>query len=139
MVITAATLLLLVVIGAVLLAYFYGSKMKRKKVATCVTDDCIAFGEELSAAINKAADPCHDFHAYVCGTGDNPVISTPDSKHPLDIIVDLALNWQMNFLFDITNSVVRESATLLILRGRLDAAWEQGMRSPRTPDQYYIY
>ncbi|KAL3201292.1 hypothetical protein MRX96_043020 [Rhipicephalus microplus] len=75
MVITAATLLLLVVIGAVLLAYFYGSKMKRKKVATCVTDDCIAFGEELSAAINKAADPCHDFHAYVCGTGDNPVIS----------------------------------------------------------------
>nr|XP_037275968.1 uncharacterized protein LOC119168676 [Rhipicephalus microplus] len=194
-----ATIGLLVVIGALLAAYFYTTGMKRKKVVTCVTEDCVAFGQELSAAINKAADPCHDFHAYVCGTWDDPnrqvstedqmrtaalnmairevredkshvgraaqffescnraatdttenlrlftelraslgltwpEHSTPDVKHPLDIMVDLALNWQMNFLFDITTTFVRGSPTLLVLRGRLDAVWEQDLRNPRTPE-----
>ncbi|KAL1473336.1 hypothetical protein MTO96_038762 [Rhipicephalus appendiculatus] len=199
-----ATIGLLVVVGALLVAYFYTTDPPRKKVATCLTDDCVAFGQELSAAINKAADPCHDFHAYVCGkwgdpgrqvsTGDRmraaalnmaikevredkshlekatqffescsraaadikenlrqftefrkslgltwPEYSAPDLKHPLDIMVNLALNWQMNFLFDITAIVVRESPTLLISRGRLDTVWEQDMRKPRTPEQYDIY
>ncbi|KAL3206059.1 hypothetical protein MRX96_040419 [Rhipicephalus microplus] len=147
-----ATIGLLVVIGALLAAYFYTTGMKRKKVVTCVTEDCVAFGQELSAAINKAADPCHDFHAYVCGTWDDPnrQVSTEDQmrtaalnmairEHPLDIMVDLALNWQMNFLFDITTTFVRGSPTLLVLRGRLDAVWEQDLRNPRTPEQYDIY
>ncbi|KAL1462140.1 hypothetical protein MTO96_043205 [Rhipicephalus appendiculatus] len=204
MVVVLCTIGLLIVIGALLAAYFYPTDTRRKKVATCVTDDCVAFGQELSAAINRAADPCHDFHAYVCGKWDDPgrqastedrmraaalnmaikevredkshvgkaaqffdscnraatdvkenlrqftefreslgltwpEHSTPNLKHPLDIMVDLALNWQMNFLFDITAIVDRESPTLLVLRGRLDAVWEQDMRNPRTPEQYDIY
>ncbi|KAH6926275.1 hypothetical protein HPB50_016193 [Hyalomma asiaticum] len=198
------TALLLLLFGFLLTAYFYSDDTKRKKVATCITDDCIAFGQELSVAINKSADPCHDFHAYVCGEWDDPdrQVSTQDrmraatlnmqlreiredtslvgkaaqffescnraatdlkenlrqfaefrkslgltwpehsakeKKHPLDIMVDLALNWQMNFLFDMTVIVVRGSPTLLVLRGRLDIAWEQDMDNPRTLDNYDIY
>ncbi|KAL3206060.1 hypothetical protein MRX96_040419 [Rhipicephalus microplus] len=133
-----ATIGLLVVIGALLAAYFYTTGMKRKKVVTCVTEDCVAFGQELSAAINKAADPCHDFHAYVCGTWDDPnrQVSTEDQMRTAAL--NMAIR-EMNFLFDITTTFVRGSPTLLVLRGRLDAVWEQDLRNPRTPEQYDIY
>ncbi|XP_049527535.1 neprilysin-11 [Dermacentor silvarum] len=203
-VLLAALALLLLLVGVFLAAYLYTSETTRRKVAICTTEDCTAFGLELKAAINKAVDPCHDFHAYVCGSWNDPGrwqstearmraaaldsalkevtddqsqaskaaqffhscnraeadvkenlgqftefrsslgltwpdLSTQEGKHPLDIMVNLALNWQMNFLFDMNVIIVRESPTLLVTRGHLDVAWEQDMRDPRTLQNYEIY
>ncbi|KAH6926272.1 hypothetical protein HPB50_016190 [Hyalomma asiaticum] len=194
--------LLMLLIGAILAAYFYATETRKKNIIVCATDDCAAFGLELSAAINKTADPCQDFHAYVCGDWNDPrrqvstearmrvaalnvalkeirasksskaaqfyescVGARPDLKenlrqfaelrrslgliwperstqavkHPLDVMIDLALNWQMNFLFDMSVIVVRQSPTLLVSRGRMDAIWEEDMHNPRTPEQYQLY
>ncbi|XP_065306797.1 neprilysin-2-like isoform X1 [Dermacentor albipictus] len=169
--------------------YFSGLEDPPKEVL-CATKDCTAFGLELSAAIDTAADPCHDFHRFVCGGWEDPKrrettegrmaaaaaylaiaemetdggrtskatqffhscntasaqrednlrefaelrrslgLSWPEQKpngsvHPLDVMVDLAINWEMNFLFDLSAVSVRESTALLFSRGRLDAGWEQ--------------
>nr|XP_054929010.1 neprilysin-2-like [Dermacentor andersoni] len=200
----AVLALLLVLVGVFLVAYLHTTETTQRKVAICATDDCAAFGRDLSLAINKAVDPCHDFHAYVCGSWDDPARqdstearmraaaldlaldevtddssqvgkaaqffdscsraaadvkenlrqfaefrrtlgmtwpdrSIPKGQHPLDLMINLALNWQMNFLFDMNVIVVRESATLLVSRGLLDAVWEQDMRNPRTLPKYEIY
>ncbi|KAL1485227.1 hypothetical protein MTO96_032087 [Rhipicephalus appendiculatus] len=50
--------------------------------------------------------------------------SKPQGVHPLEVMVNLALNWQMNFLFDMGVVTVRESTALLFTRGRLDTGWE---------------
>ncbi|KAH7973178.1 hypothetical protein HPB52_022737 [Rhipicephalus sanguineus] len=175
---------------------------RSNNVVICTTDDCAAFGHELSVAINEATDPCHDFHAYVCGNWDDqsrqestearmrvaalnaalkevkdshdskaahfydscssadndlkenlrlfsefrkslglawPERSAQGANHPVDIMVDLALNWQMNFLFDMSVIFVRESPTLLMTRGRVDSMWEQDIRNPRTPEEFQAY
>ncbi|KAL3206057.1 hypothetical protein MRX96_040417 [Rhipicephalus microplus] len=66
-----AVALLLLLLGALLVAYFFTSGTNTNNVVVCRTDDCAAFGRELSAAINVAIDPCHDFHSYVCGSWDD--------------------------------------------------------------------
>ncbi|KAH6942497.1 hypothetical protein HPB50_006852 [Hyalomma asiaticum] len=40
------------------------------QVSVCDTKDCIDYAQNLSRRMNTSADPCHEFHAYVCGHGD---------------------------------------------------------------------
>nr|XP_037275967.1 neprilysin-1-like [Rhipicephalus microplus] len=197
-----AVALLLLLLGALLVAYFFTSGTNTNNVVVCRTDDCAAFGRELSAAINVAIDPCHDFHSYVCGSWDDqsrqestegrmrvaalnaalkeirdspdtkaahfydschsavadlkenlrlfaefrkslgltwPERSVQGAKHPVEVMVNLALNWQMNFLFDMSVVTVQEYPTLLMTRGRIDTEWEQDIRNPRTPEEYQVY
>ncbi|KAH7941519.1 hypothetical protein HPB49_014609 [Dermacentor silvarum] len=183
-------LLVAAVLVIVALVKYFSKPEDPPKEALCATKDCSEFGRELSAAINKAADPCHDFHSFVCGGWEDPTrreatevrmaaaaadlaiaeikndeghtskatqffyscytasvqreenlrefaelrrsvgLSWPERKpngsaHPLDVMVNLAINWEMNFLFDLSAVSVRESTALLFSRGRLDAGWEQ--------------
>ncbi|KAL1483880.1 hypothetical protein MTO96_032900, partial [Rhipicephalus appendiculatus] len=53
-------------IGAALVKYFSMLKLP-PPTAFCTTEDCAKFGLELRAAINPTADPCSDFHSFVCG------------------------------------------------------------------------
>ncbi|KAL3214684.1 hypothetical protein MRX96_034749 [Rhipicephalus microplus] len=173
-------------IGAALATYFSMQKIP-PRTGVCTTVDCAKFGMELRAAINTTADPCSDFHSYVCGGWDDPnrqesteahmMATTADvaiaemnddkgqeskatqffhsciiagtqrkenlqefadlrrsiglvwpeqkpngSIHPVEVMVNLAINWEMNFLFDLSAVAVRESTALLVF------AWSAGRR-----------
>ncbi|XP_037576855.1 endothelin-converting enzyme 1-like [Dermacentor silvarum] len=165
MLIVVPALALLLAVMAVVI-YVITMERPRKRVDTCRSDDCAAFGRELHDAVNMSVDPCQDFHAFVCGGWSDPKrrettesrmvaaaldlaideakadrmrrskatqffescttagnskeknlrefanlrrslgLPWPEQKpsgttHPLDIMVNLALNWEMNFLFDL--------------------------------------
>ncbi|KAH6942653.1 hypothetical protein HPB50_008957 [Hyalomma asiaticum] len=36
----------------------------------CASDDCVRHAVQILRTLNTSADPCLDFHAYVCGSGD---------------------------------------------------------------------
>ncbi|XP_065302773.2 neprilysin-1-like [Dermacentor albipictus] len=200
LVVVPALVLLIAAIAAVI--YMITLDKPRKRLDTCTSDDCAAFGRELRAAVNWSVDPCQDFHAFVCGGWSDPKrrettesrmvaaaldlaigeakadltyrskatqffesctmagkwpqknlkefadlrhslgLPWPERKpssatHPLDIMVNLALNWEMNFLFDLGTVTVRNSTALLVSRGRLDAVWEEKSRSVRTNEATY--
>nr|XP_050038044.1 neprilysin-1-like [Dermacentor andersoni] len=202
LVVVPALALLIAAVGAFI--YMITLEKPGKRVDTCRSDDCAAFGQELSAAVNWSVDPCQDFHAFVCGGWSDPKrrettesrmvaaaldlaigeakadltyrskatqffesctmagkwaqenlkefadlrhslgLPWPEHKpsgatHPLDIMVNLALNWEMNFLFDLGTVTVRNSTALLVSRGRLDAVWEEKFRSVRTVKAYEDY
>ncbi|KAL1472579.1 hypothetical protein MTO96_022917 [Rhipicephalus appendiculatus] len=61
------------------------------------------------------------------------------SVHPVEVMVDLAINWEMNFLFDLSAVAVRESTALLFSRGRLDAGWEQSAQHAWVLYEYEDY
>ncbi|KAH7942041.1 hypothetical protein HPB49_019986 [Dermacentor silvarum] len=65
--------------------------------------------------------------------------STPGSMHPLEVMVNLALNWQMNFLFDMSAVDVRQSPALLVIRGRFDFGWEHSEPDPLKLENYETY
>ncbi|KAL3201284.1 hypothetical protein MRX96_043012 [Rhipicephalus microplus] len=54
-------------------------------------------------------------------------------------MVNLALNWEMNFFFDVSAVAVRQSVALLVSRGRLDNVWEEKLRAVRTVEAYESY
>ncbi|XP_054928857.2 neprilysin-1-like [Dermacentor andersoni] len=202
LVVVPALALLIAAVGAFI--YMITLEKPQKRVDTCRSDDCAAFGQELSAAVNWSVDPCQDFHAFVCGGWSDPKrrqttesrmvaaaldlaigeakadlryrskatqffesctmagksaqenlkefadlrhslgLPWPEQKpsgatHPLDIMVNLALNWEMNFLFDLGTITVRNSTALLVSRGRLDAVWEEKLRRVRTIKTYEDY
>ncbi|KAH7949945.1 hypothetical protein HPB49_017534 [Dermacentor silvarum] len=41
------------------------------QVNVCSTEDCVEYARRLRQRMNTSANPCHDFHAYVCGGGDS--------------------------------------------------------------------
>ncbi|KAH7985621.1 hypothetical protein HPB49_026339 [Dermacentor silvarum] len=196
----------LAVLLAVMAALIYVIILERpqKRVDTCRSDDCSAFGQELREAVNWSIDPCQDFHAFVCGGWSDPKrretteskmvaaaldlaikeaevdlkgrskatqffescttagewkeenlrefaylrrslgLYWPEQKpsgatHPLDIMVNLALNWEMNFLFDLGTVAVRHSTALLVSRGRLGSVWEHKLHGVRTIESYEDY
>ncbi|KAL3228253.1 hypothetical protein MRX96_048679 [Rhipicephalus microplus] len=54
-----------------------------------------------------------------------PERNPSDDTHPLDIMVNLAINWEMNFFFDLGVVAMRQSTSLLVSRGRMDDVWEE--------------
>ncbi|XP_037500999.2 neprilysin-1 [Rhipicephalus sanguineus] len=62
-----------------------------------------------------------------------------DATHPLDVMINLALNWEMNFLFDLGSVATRESIALLVSRGRMDAVWEEKLRGASMIEAYENY
>ncbi|KAK8763830.1 hypothetical protein V5799_033562 [Amblyomma americanum] len=198
-----AIAILLPLLAVALAWYFLSPLPSDKHVAVCLTVDCRHFGREISTAINHAADPCEDFHSFVCGAWDDPkrqettearmmsaaaelalkeieADTTQLSKatqfyqsciranehkkenlkdfsemrsflglfwpeqqsqnvHPLDVMVNLAINWDMNFLFDLSTIDMRNSTALLISRGPLDNGWELSIRKRRSLERYRLY
>ncbi|KAL1466391.1 hypothetical protein MTO96_042766 [Rhipicephalus appendiculatus] len=68
-----------------------------------------------------------------------PEHNPSDAAHPLDIMVNLALNWEMNFLFDLSAVSVRQSTALLVSRGRMDSVWEEKLRAVTMVEAYENY
>ncbi|KAL1475095.1 hypothetical protein MTO96_037534 [Rhipicephalus appendiculatus] len=68
-----------------------------------------------------------------------PEHNPSDAAHPLDVMVNLALNWEMNFLFDLGAVAVRQSIALLVSRGRLDNVWQENLRGARPIEAYESY
>ncbi|KAK8778172.1 hypothetical protein V5799_020489 [Amblyomma americanum] len=67
---------------------------------------------------------------------------------PLDLMLDLAINWNLNFLFDVrvlelprhAASATRDSAVALVLsRGKLSYVWQEGVRKSVDQTQYESY
>ncbi|KAK8768160.1 hypothetical protein V5799_015374 [Amblyomma americanum] len=195
--------ILLLLLSMALAWYIFYPAPPNKQVAACLTVDCRNFGKEISAAINHDADPCEDFHSFVCGAWDDPKRQEttearmmnaavelalkeieadkaqlskatqfyhsciranlhkkenlkafaelrrsvglfwpeqrPRNIHPLDVMINLAVNWDMNFFFDLSTVVMRNSTALLISRGPLDNGWDLSMRKGRSAEQYQIY
>ncbi|KAL1485228.1 hypothetical protein MTO96_032088 [Rhipicephalus appendiculatus] len=63
----------------------------------------------------------------------------PRGVNPLDVMVNLALNWQMNFLFDMSAVAVRQFTALLFTRGRIDSNWEGKQYDMPELDKYENY
>ncbi|KAH6925321.1 hypothetical protein HPB50_003517 [Hyalomma asiaticum] len=63
----------------------------------------------------------------------------PTGAHPLEVMVNLALNWQMNFLFDMDVATVRQFPAILFTRGQLDYGWQQRERDPPNLEYYEDY
>ncbi|KAH8026970.1 hypothetical protein HPB51_000568 [Rhipicephalus microplus] len=68
-----------------------------------------------------------------------PERNPSDDTHPLDIMVNLAINWEMNFFFDLGVVAMRQSTSLLVSRGRMDDVWEEKLRSVMTIEAYEKY
>ncbi|KAH7942898.1 hypothetical protein HPB52_002075 [Rhipicephalus sanguineus] len=63
----------LVMVLVVLTMYIANQFLKPPFVAdqrVCATDDCVRHALHILRTLNASADPCLDFHAYVCGSGD---------------------------------------------------------------------
>ncbi|KAH8027493.1 hypothetical protein HPB51_007026 [Rhipicephalus microplus] len=65
--------------------------------------------------------------------------SKPRGVQPLDVMVNMALNWRMNFLFDMGAVAVRQSTALLFTRGRLDMGWEERVHNKPQHGKYEDY
>ncbi|XP_049273522.1 endothelin-converting enzyme 1-like [Rhipicephalus sanguineus] len=62
-----------VMVLLVLTMYIANQFLKPPFVAdrrVCATDDCVRHALHILRTLNTSADPCLDFHAYVCGSGD---------------------------------------------------------------------
>ncbi|KAH8032215.1 hypothetical protein HPB51_023992 [Rhipicephalus microplus] len=63
--ICAVALIFAILMGAVI-AVFYASWVPSP--LTCITAECVAAREYLSALLNTSRDPCSDFYGYVCSS-----------------------------------------------------------------------
>ncbi|XP_037500997.1 neprilysin-1-like [Rhipicephalus sanguineus] len=110
-----------------------GNAPQQRSKATNFFGSCIIAGTQKQNNLKEFADLRHSLGLLW------PERNLSDTTHPLDIMVNLALNWEMNFLFDLGAVAVRQSIALLISRGRMDNVWEENLRRARTIEAYEKY
>ncbi|XP_037500336.1 neprilysin-1 [Rhipicephalus sanguineus] len=110
-----------------------GNAPQQRSKATNFFQSCVIAGTQKQHNLKEFADLRHSLGLVW------PEHNPSDTTHPLDIMVNLALNWEMNFLFDLGAVAVRQSIALLVSRGRMDNLWEEKLRRARTIEAYEKY
>lgn len=59
--------LLVVLIAITLVSLFHSQAKSAEPLPLCVTPTCVEVSYTLAASMNQSADPCDDFHQFVCG------------------------------------------------------------------------
>ncbi|XP_050027204.3 neprilysin-1-like [Dermacentor andersoni] len=72
----------LLFVALFLLALFVKKQEGREPTSTCSSRACFHHGQVLRDALNLSADPCDDFHAFVCGSWERRLNEGPASAAP---------------------------------------------------------
>lgn len=90
----------------------------------------------LNAAKQKEKN-LKDFLEFKASLGLVWPEAQPTGKlHPLDVMLNLAMRWDMNFFFDVSAIYSYGRPVLLISRGRLDTGWMWRVSEPWTDAEY---
>ncbi|XP_050026851.3 neprilysin-1-like [Dermacentor andersoni] len=105
-------------------------KGKRVTAAETFYDSCVNASKERDTNLQQ-------FLQFKASLGLVwPEEQPTETLHPLDLMLDLAMRWDMNFFFDVSAIQSHGRSVLLISRSRLNTGWMKLISEPWTDAEY---